>query len=271
MKKNSIVLFLMIFLLSACIFRNRGATVATTSAMETSTMIKTGAIEKPTAGATVKPTATSISFVRRAAGGTHKICQLTGDTDREIGKPTLNQTGSRYGVFGADLGFSFPFGNRLYFLFGDTVGVHAGDSIAYSTDTDPEDCLQLQFVAGSDGRYLPPKVPGISLGPFEVPVGGLSIGEKMYVFFTTDHTEAKVMGRSVLARSDDGAKTFTFLYDVSTDKFLNVDPVIVDNAAIPGLPGSNGQGVLLWGTGNYRKSNPYLAYVPLSSVEDRGA
>jgi hypothetical protein len=273
-KQKPVVSALLVCLLTACVFRNRAATVAvnptassTKNALSPATMAAL-----PAAGATTTPpTSAPVSIVRRGAGGTSKICQLTGDTDRETGRPTLNRTGSRYGVFGTDLGFSFPFGDRLFFLFGDTVGVHAGDSIAYSSDNDPEDCLELKFVTGPDGRYLPPKVPGVSLGPFEVPTGAFGAGEKMYVFFSTDHTGEKVMGRSILAWSDDGAETFTLLYEVSNDKFINVDPVIVDTAALPGLPGSSGQGVLLWGTGDYRKSNPYLAYVSLSSVEDRGA
>jgi len=90
------------------------------------------ATEAPTAIATKTAAAAATSIVSRAPGGTHKICQLTGDTDRELNQPTQNQTGTRYGVLGTDLGFSFPFDNRLYFLFGDTVGMHGGDSIAYS-------------------------------------------------------------------------------------------------------------------------------------------
>jgi hypothetical protein len=58
------------------------------------------------------------------------------------------------------LGFSFLHEGRTYFLFGDTVGLHGGDSIAYSQDTNPEDCLDLTFVTGTDGRYLPPSGPG---------------------------------------------------------------------------------------------------------------
>ncbi len=225
------------------------------------------------ARATVTATATAPSAltVRHVAGSTHKICQLTGDFDRQTGQPTGNQTRARYGVFGTDLGFSFLHDGRTYFLFGDTVGLHGGDSIAYTQDTNPEDCLDLTFVTGADGRYLPPTVPGITLGAFEVPVGGFSANGEMNVFFTTDHTETKVMGRSVLARSNNGAHTFTKLYDVSTDKFINIVPIIVDDASIPGLPESAGQGLLVFGTGAYRRSNPYLAYVPLGSVEQRSA
>src|SRR5262245_17092415 len=126
---------------------------------------------------------------------------------------------------------------------------------------------------------------------YEVPTGGFSAGGKMYVFFTTDHYQqngGNFMGRSVLARLNDLGRNigmFTYLYDVSCrpgitcrfpdgkDKpqigaFINISPVIVDNAEIPGFSQNPGQGLLLWGSGEYRMSNPYLAYIPLDSVED---
>ncbi len=209
--------------------------------------------------------------VRYVPGSSQKVCQLTGEFDRERQQPTLNRTESRFGVRGTDLGASFEHNGRIYFLFGDTQGRRGGDSIAYSEDTNPEDCVALQFVTGPDGLYLPPRVPGIRLGAFEVPTGGFSHNSKMYVFFTTDHSEQKVMGRSILARSPDSAQSFEYLYYVSRDKFINIAPVIVNNADIPGLPQSQGQGLLLWGSGTYRKSDPYLAYISLDSVEDRRA
>lgn len=199
--------------------------------------------------------------MRYVSGSSQKVCQITGEFDRERQQTTLNRTESRFGVIGTDLGASFEHAGRLYFLFGDTVGVErrGGDSIAYSEDTDPEDCVALSFVTDRDGRYLPPRVPGVSLGAFEVPMGGFSAGGTMYVFFTTDHTEQTMMGRSVLARSTDGAQSFEYLYDISRDKFINIAPVVVDNAGVPGLPEGEGGGLLLWGGGAYRQSDPYLA------------
>jgi hypothetical protein len=41
------------------------------------------------------------------AGSSQKICQLTGEMDRELGQPTVNQTGTRFGLISADLGYSF--------------------------------------------------------------------------------------------------------------------------------------------------------------------
>ncbi len=262
MKKTPLILFAIGLLLSACAFREKF-----NAASPTPTAIQTIPETLPSSATPASPAFT----VHHVAGSTKKICQLTGDLDRQTGQPTINLTQTNFGVRGTDLGFSFLHEGRTYFLFGDTIGDHGGDSIAYTQDTQPDDCLELTFVTGPDERYLPPSVPGISLEAFEVPVGGFSANGAMYVFFTTDHTETRIMGRSVLARSDDAAQSFAYLYDVSTDKFINLVPVIVDNASIPSLPETTGQGLLVWGTGTYRQSNSYLAYVPLDQVEDRRA
>ncbi len=56
-------------------------------------------------------------------GATQKVCQLTGENDKETGLPTLNRTASRHGFWGTDLGSSFEHEGRLFFLFGDTHAV----------------------------------------------------------------------------------------------------------------------------------------------------
>lgn len=213
--------------------------------------------------------AKAVHYVRAT---TQKICQVTGDFDRERRQFTKNMTESRFGVRGTDLGFSFDHQGKTFFLFGDTEGrpkFAGADSIAFSTDTFPDQCLNLNFVADQDGAFLSPHVPGVSLGYFEVPSSGFSANGKMYVFFMTDHPKFESPGRSVLARSDNDAGSFTTVYEASKSKFINLSPVVVNNADIPGLPQSQGQGVLLWGSGQYRRSDPYLAYVALNSVEDR--
>jgi hypothetical protein len=212
-------------------------------------------------------------------GSSQKLYQLTGECDRERNQLTLSRTTSQFGVVGTDLGSNFEHNGRVYFLFGDT-GAHAEDSIAYTTDTDPEAGVHLQFVTqpGNPRQYLPPTtVPPISLGAFEVPAGGFSANGKMYVFFTTDHFMDAGgndrMGRSVLASSADSAQSpFSLLYDFSNvhlgGRFINVSPVIVDNSTMQGLPDAAGQGLLVFGSGLYRASNPYLAYLPLNQVEN---
>ena len=53
---------------------------------------------------------------------TRKVCQLTGADDRDgLGRLTgAELTGITGGVTGTDIGFSFEFGQRLHFLFGDS-------------------------------------------------------------------------------------------------------------------------------------------------------
>ena len=184
------------------------------------------------------------------AGSTKKVCQLTGDFDRMLGQPTLSQTGKRFGVFATDLGSSFEHDGRLFFLFGDTVGRPGDqDGIAWTRSRDPGN-ISLDFLLAKDGKWLPPTVPGVDNGAFDVPSGGVDVGGRMFVVFTTDWSQQKgVMGRSVLAVSEDNGQSFKSLYDLSTTKFINVSFW------------SSGGWLYIFGSGAYRKSSPYLARV----------
>ncbi|HEV2972569.1 MAG TPA: DUF4185 domain-containing protein [Pirellulales bacterium] len=188
---------------------------------------------------------------------TKRICQLTGDLDRTSGMPTLSQTGKRFGVESTDLGSSFEHKGRLYFLFGDTNGrPGARDAVAWTTSANPAKIV-LEFFKAPDGKWLPPTVPGISLGAFEIPSGGISVGGAIYVVFTTDHTAAKTMGRSVLAVSRDDGRTWKMLYELSRDKFINVSMLVADGW------------LFIFGSGDYRKSTVCLARVRPNEIAQR--
>jgi uncharacterized protein DUF4185 len=206
-----------------------------------------------------------------------KIVQLTGEFDREgwngTGTPkfAFNRTESRFSIIGTDLGVSFTYRDRLCFLFGDTWRVgHSTpnddlDAIAFCTDMDADDGLELTFLP------QPPLVPGIAQGAFEVPLDGVSWNGSMYVFFSTDHRRAGIytmMGRSILARSDNDGLDFTFLYEMSRYKFINVSTVIVD-AHEHGLPGDGPQ-LVVFGSGRYRSSDVYLAVKPAAKLAEPG-
>ncbi|MGH3767795.1 MAG: DUF4185 domain-containing protein, partial [Pseudonocardiaceae bacterium] len=206
-----------------------------------------------------------------------KIVQLTGEFDREgwdgTGTPefAFNQTESRFKIIGTDLGVSFVYQDRLYFLFGDTWRVGHGtpnddlDAIAFCTDKNADDGLELTFLA------QPPIVPGITQSSFEVPLDGVSWNGIMYVFFSTDHRQVgkyAQMGRSILARSGNNASEFTLLYEVSGYKFINVSTMIVD-AQEHGLPGYGPQ-LVVFGSGRYRSSDVYLAVKPAAKIEQPG-
>jgi hypothetical protein len=213
--------------------------------------------------------------VVRVDGSVSKVCQLIGDWDIERNESTISLTYTRYGVAGTDLGVSFEHNGELIFLFGDTVGLNAypfsgkDDSFAYTTDSTADDGLNLTFYTGRPAKFLPPWVPGVSQGAFEVPMEGVDVNGVAYVFFTINHTEEQKMGGSILAKLNDATLNFTYLYTFSTSKFINVHTAVVNHALLAGLPKSTGEGLLIWGSGEYRAGDPYLAFMPLESIEDK--
>ena len=96
-----------------------------------------------------------------------KICQLVGERDRERQAPTANKTASRYHLVATDLGVPFTHGDRCYVLFGDTIGTNKGDAMAYTTDTTPEDGIDLTFLQDEKGYYKPVEIPGVSQADLE--------------------------------------------------------------------------------------------------------
>jgi hypothetical protein len=190
-------------------------------------------------------------------GSTVKVSQLTGDFDAAEGIPTLSRTDQRFGIYGTDLGSSFEHKGQLHFLFGDTWGKPGLlDTLAWTNSTEPEN-ITLDFHRDHDGLWLPLRVPGIKHGAFEVPSGGISINDTIYIAFTTDHSPRKTMGRSVMAASHDDGRTFHNLYELSQDKFINVS-----------LWESDGW-LYIYGSGDYRQSSVYLARVGPADVADR--
>jgi hypothetical protein len=195
-----------------------------------------------------------LSYVEKS---TKRICQLTGEEDRQLKQPTLNRTLSRFGLLGTDLGSSFEHKGKLFFLFGDTWERPGDrDSIAWTESRDPEK-IDLTFLTGPDGKWLSLEVPGITQAGWDIPSYGVSIDGKMYVVFTTDHSDSKTMGRSVLAVSEDDGKTFRQVYDLSDSKFINVAMWKTDSW------------LYIFGSGNYRESSVCLARVEQKNVEKR--
>jgi hypothetical protein len=202
-------------------------------------------------------TAADLEKLVYVPNSTKKVYQLTGNFDRANGSPTLSRTGKRFGVAATDLGSSFDHKGQLYFLFGDTWGQPGSwDAVAWTKSTDPEKII-LDFHRGKGRKWFPPKVPGITQGAFEVPSGGISIAGAMFVVFTTDHSDQKVMGRSVVASSRNNGRTFKMLYELSRGKFINVSFW------------STGGWVYIFGSGEYRKSSVCLARVRPADIGDR--
>ena len=118
--------------------------------------------------------------VLRVPGSLQRVCQLTGEHDRTTGRPVPSRTLSTAGLVGTDLGSSVDLGDRLVFLFGDTwPDPGLGDTVAWTTATEPEADLRLTFATDPSGRFrtfvlqdrFVPSGRG-GTGVFEVPTGG---------------------------------------------------------------------------------------------------
>jgi hypothetical protein len=211
---------------------------------------------------------TSAPVLSYVPGSTVKIEQLLGEEDKQLHQPTLSQTFTRYGIQGTDLGNSFEYGGRVYFLFGDTVGRldHALDTIATTDAGNPEPAVRLDFLQ-SGNNYLTIQPPGISMGAFEVPVAGITLGSQAYVTVSTNHNADGTTDRSVLTKftlpaSFQPLRTISQLPDGHFVKMsLHIEP-----GTITGLP-AGGPFILVWGTGPYRKSDAYLSIVPAAQFE----
>lgn len=197
-------------------------------------------------------------------GSTKKIEQFVGDYDRHFNKATANKTGERYGVHATDLGVPFEHKGKTYVAFGDIPPVsNDRDPLAYTNDANPEDGISLEFVTNSDGKYRPIEIPGVSQKGFEVPMEGVSWGDTMYIYHTTD-----VMGRSVVAKSTDDGYTFTKLYDLSSQKFINVS--LVKTKSTEEYPEPEGTDIqVMLGSGKYRQSDAFLAYQRGDQIEEK--
>ena len=208
------------------------------------------------------------SVLRYLPGSTVKVEQLLGEEDKQLHRKTVSRTVTRYGIEGTDLGSSFEHGGRVYFLFGDTVGRldRALDSIATTESDDPESGVRLDFL--TSGRdYLTIQPPGISMGAFEVPVAGISLGGEMYIAVSTNHSEGQWTDRSVLTKFTPPSRfqPVRAISQLPSGHFVKMS-LHIEQGTTTGLP-PGGPFVLVWGTGPYRRSDAYFAVVPAAQFE----
>jgi hypothetical protein len=202
------------------------------------------------------------------SGSTAKVEQLIGDYDVATKQRTYNQTASRYGIWGSDLGNSFEHNGRAYFLFGDTIGKYGGDVIGVSDATDPSAPLGLDFLTNPDGSYLRVELDGIAMDGYNIPVAGISLDGAMYVAVKTNYTLGQQSSVTLLTHFDEATQHFTVLRELSrlpNGRFIT----LTMREAPPGLIGlpDDRRYVLVFGTGEYRRSDAYLMAVPVDSFE----
>ena len=207
--------------------------------------------------------------LHQMAGSTMRIEQLIGDEDRQSHQPTRDQTAFRYGIEGAELGYSFEHEGHSYFLFADVVS-HAGrglDAIATTDVTNPEAGAGLDFLTSGQGKFTAIQPTGINMGFNSVPVAGISLGGQMYVVVRANDPKDRADEHSVLTKFT-RPSTFQPLRTISklpSGRFLKMS-LHDQPGPIAGLP-PGGPFVIMWGTGKYRESDAYLAIVPAAQFE----
>lgn len=266
-------------------------------------MAQQGAIASPNGNnvpATLAATAALNSqVVLYVDGSTKKVCQLTGEIDREFNTPTVNQTETRWGLSSVDGGHSFDHDGKVFFLFGNGNPTpmfngkpngylspprrpdQTDGPVAFTTDTNIENCLKLDVITNAIGAYNNDMVlnaqgqPAITLRVDEGSGAGFSQGGRMYALFATDNLVYQSGGptadnlgcstRSVLAVSDDDGRTFQYLYDFSSGP----DAKFVGNEVAQGADGY----LYFWGvqSGTHcRQSAPYFARKKAQTIDQPG-
>jgi len=126
----------------------------------------------------------------------------------------------------------------------------------------------LDFLVGGDGQYLRVQPPEIPMAGYAVPVGGIEVNGVMYVAVKTAVSRDWATDRTILTRYDDSAQTFTAVRPMSKlpEGHFITQSMRMAPEGLPGLP-TNEPYVLIFGSGEYRKSNAYLAAVPAASFE----
>jgi hypothetical protein len=183
-----------------------------------------------------------------------------------------NQTESRAGIQGTDLGNQFTHNGQLCFLFGDTTFTDPNailnlDTIAYAnlSDFTPDTGLKLTF------NPQPPVIAGMrdSQKVYSVPLDGIDANGAMYLFYSLDSVLLspgyQSFGHTDVVKATDKGFNFTHLYQFSNQHFLNVTIAQVSGAEL-GMTDWD-QTLAIWGTGIYHSSEVYLAAMPLSAIE----
>lgn len=174
---------------------------------------------------------------------------------RFVGTPTAPLAG---GLTRVDLGVTFPANGKLTTLFGDNA-VTFEDSVAFAPLAYPPTGLPELTWLTSGASFVPLRVPSVDLGDRNVPVEGLSVAGKTYVFFATGWDgSAGRYGGLALAHSGGSLATLELDFSVLPSRFVNVSVV------------QEGGFAWIFGSGSsFRQSPVFLARAPLASLGDR--
>ena len=197
-----------------------------------------------------------------------KLEQVIGDVDWANGSNTVSQTIARFNIEGTDISSSFMCGTNRIFFFGDTIGTNvsynAADPVAWSTTTNGEQGLLLNFFTNSNGSDVFVKPSGIDMSGDDVPNAGICLSNVIYVVCNTgaDHSATNTTQK----RAGDYSVLVTFNQTNLTFQTNRTISVVTNGGhfVITSLR-QFGTNVLTFGAGAFRASDIYLATTPVSS------
>ena len=177
------------------------------------------------------------------------------DTDRQTGSNLLNQTYGLYRVGGTDVSSSFEYNGKVNFLFGDTLYLNGGDTMAWSTTTNPLAGLLLNFYTNSSAspsNALTVTPPGVDMAAFDVPAAGISNNGNFYIVCKTGYKADTLNSNdySVLVRFDPTSNAF---YTLRTISALTNGGHFIDMSLC-----HYGTNILMFGLGYYRESAVFI-------------
>jgi hypothetical protein len=204
--------------------------------------------------------ASGCSVIQLRKVHTEHLGQLTG---------TLYNQTQNIGITGTDLGVSFmePAASRkLIFLFGDSWTRDRQrwdqDSAAWTLNfLIPNRNKMPRINWFSYDQFAQVRIPNVALGGMNVPVEGLALHGRTYIFVSTGW-DGNRHCCSALAHTEGLAPDFDELildHEVQTDKFVNISAFV------------EGDTIWLFASGPYRQSDVYLARVHQSQIADRNS
>jgi hypothetical protein len=194
-----------------------------------------------------------------------KLEQVIGDVDWATGSNTTSQTITRFNIAGTDVSYCFTCGTNLLFFFGDTiasnVNYHAADPVAWSTTTNGEQGLLLNFFTNSDSSNVFVQPQGISMGANDTPNAGICISNVNYIICNTgnDGSLSNNHAHDFSELVTFNQTNLTFQTNRTVSVLTNGGRFIYDSLHFFGT------NVLMFGAGAYRASDIYLATTPSSS------
>lgn len=206
----------------------------------------------------------------------------------QTGEYSINQTKTKYGVGGTDLGISFNLGDKTYIAFGDTFkneGMLDGwrsNVLAVSTDSDYTDGILFDTMISRTGltnaKELIPSRKTDNVEMTTIPTGGIAIGDTLYMsFMSVRHWGAAGSwdcNYGSVAKSSDGGENWEVLKNLKwpgDSSFCQMAPVIIDDYVyVPGITGGrNGSAKLM--RVPVKEYENFEAYEYLTDFDETGA